>query len=395
MKFIHTGDWHIGKIVNEFSMLENQEKFLEDLIVLMKKENPDALIIAGDLYDRSVPPANAVELLNKYLNKIINDLKIPVLAIAGNHDSAERLSFGSEIMKGQGLYIEGVLKKVVEKVTIKDTDFYLIPYFDPATIRKLFENDEIRDHEDAMRLVVDEINKTRDTNRNAVIVAHGYVTSINFDKSKPRKEILEDIEIVESDSERPLTMGGTEFISGKIFEGFDYVALGHIHEPKRVSVNNDVIRYSGSPLKYSVSEKNHKNSVAIVELSKDGVVVKEEKIVPLREIRVLKGNLEDLISKDFYMNQKTDDYIHFILTDDGELYEPMAKLKSVYKNALSLEREYKRVLDQEEVSLKIEDINKNKVELFKDFYENVTGMNLSEKRLEIINEIIEKVEGER
>ncbi|MGL4742396.1 MAG: metallophosphoesterase family protein, partial [Sarcina sp.] len=234
MKFIHTGDWHIGKIVNEFSMLENQEKFLDDLINLIKRENPDALVIAGDLYDRSVPPANAVELLNKYLNKIINELRVPVLAIAGNHDSAERLSFGSEIMRGQGFYIEGILKGKIEAVTINDTDFYLIPYFDPAIIRKLFENDEIRDHEDAMKVVIDQINKTRDTSRKAVAVAHGYVTSINFDKSKSRKEILKDIEIVESDSERPLTMGGTEFISGKVFEGFDYVALGHIHEPKRV-----------------------------------------------------------------------------------------------------------------------------------------------------------------
>ncbi|MGL4739644.1 MAG: exonuclease SbcCD subunit D, partial [Sarcina sp.] len=181
----------------------------------------------------------------------------------------------------------------------------------------------------------------------------------------------------------------------KVFEGFDYVALGHIHEPKRVSIDSDVIRYSGSPLKYSVSEKNHKNSVTIVELNDEGINVREEKIVPLREIRVLKGHLDDLISKEFCINQKTDDYIHFILTDDGELYEPMAKLKSIYKNALSLEREYKRVLNQEEVSLKIEEINKNKVELFREFYENVTGMELSDKRLDIVSEVIEKVEGDR
>lgn len=395
MKFIHSGDWHIGKIVNEYSMLENQKKFFDDLVEIIKKEDVDALVIAGDIYDRSIPPTGAVELLDEYVDKIINEFNVPILAISGNHDGGERLAYGSSIMKKSGYHMAGILKENIEKVTIKDTDFYLIPYFDPALARKIFNDDSIKSHEDGMKKVIDIINKDRDENRKAVIVAHGYVTNVKFDKDKTRKEIIKEIGVVESDSERPLTIGGTEFISGKIFEGFDYVALGHLHEPKKVSKDNESIRYSGSPLKYSVSEKEHKNSISIVEFNENGLNVKVEEIKPLKNIRVLKGELEELLSKEFYLNQKVDDYIHFILTDDGELYEPMAKLKSVYKNPLSLERSYKRSLDEEDIELKVEEMNKSKSELFRDFYENVTKMELSDERFNIVNKIIEEVEGKR
>lgn len=395
MKFIHSGDWHIGKIVNEYSMLENQEKFLDDLVDIIRREEVDALIIAGDVYDRSVPPAAAVELLDKYVDIIVNELQVPILAIAGNHDGGERLSYGSSIMKNSGYHMAGVLKEKIKKVTIKDTDFYLIPYFDPAVARKIFDDENIKSHEDGMQKVVDIINSDRDKSRKSVVVAHGYVTSINFDKTKTRKEIIKEIEVVESDSERPLTMGGTEFISGKVFEGFDYVALGHLHEPKKVSKGDETIRYSGSPLKYSISEKSHKNSISIVEIDEDGVSVKAYEVKPLKDIRVLKGELSELTSKEFYKTQKLDDYIHFILTDDGELFEPMAKLKSVYMNPLSLERNYKRTLDGQNIDLKIEEMKKSKSELFKDFYENVTKTELSDERVKIVNKIIEEVEGRK
>ncbi|MGL4656828.1 MAG: exonuclease SbcCD subunit D [Sarcina sp.] len=395
MKFIHSGDWHIGKIVNEYSMLENQEKFLDDLVEIIKREKVDALVIAGDIYDRSVPPAVAVEILDRYVDKIVNELGVPILAIAGNHDGGERLAYGSSIMKNSGYYMAGILKSKIEKVTIKDTDFYLVPYFDPAVARKVFDDENIKSHEDGMQKVVNIINEDRDKTRKSVVVAHGYVTSISFDKTKTRKEIVREIEVIESDSERPLTMGGTEFISGKVFEGFDYVALGHLHEPKKVSKDNETIRYSGSPLKYSISERNHRNSISIVEIDENGVSVKLEEISPLRNIRVLKGEIGELTSKEFSSTQNLDDYIHFILTDDGELYEPMAKLKSIYKNPLSLERTYKRTLEGQDIDLKIEEMKKSKSELFKDFYENVTQVELSDERFKIINEIIEEVEGRK
>ncbi|MGL4763159.1 MAG: exonuclease SbcCD subunit D [Sarcina sp.] len=393
MKFVHSGDWHMGKIVNEYSMLENQTKFLDDLIDILKREEVDALVIAGDVYDRSVPPAAAVELLDNYVDKIVNGLKIPILAISGNHDGGERLSYGSSIMRNSGYHMAGILKREIKMVTIKDTDFYLIPYFDPAVARKVFEDDNIKSHEDGMKKVIDIINVDRDKSRKSVIVAHGYVTSVNFDKTKSRKEIIEDIDVIEVDSERPLTMGGTEFISRKVFEGFDYVALGHLHEAKKVSKDDETIRYSGSPLKYSISEKNHNNSISIVEIDDNGVKVKLERIKALRDIRVLKGQIDELTSKEFTKNEKLDDYIHFILTDDGELYEPMAKLKSIYKNPLSLERDYKRTLESKDINIKMAEMKKSKSELFKDFYENVTKAELSQERFDIMSEIIEEVEG--
>ncbi|MGL5069276.1 MAG: exonuclease SbcCD subunit D [Sarcina sp.] len=393
MKFVHSGDWHMGKIVNEYSMLENQTKFLDDLIDILKREEVDALVIAGDVYDRSVPPAAAVELLDNYVDKIVNGLKIPILAISGNHDGGERLSYGSSIMRNSGYHMAGILKREIKMVTIKDTDFYLIPYFDPAVARKVFEDDNIKSHEDGMKKVIDIINLDRDKSRKSVIVAHGYVTSVNFDKTKSRKEIIEDIDVIEVDSERPLTMGGTEFISRKVFEGFDYVALGHLHEAKKVSKDDETIRYSGSPLKYSISEKNHNNSISIVEIDDNGVKVKLERIKALRDIRVLKGQIDELTSKAFTKNEKLDDYIHFILTDDGELYEPMAKLKSIYKNPLSLERDYKRTLESKDINIKMAEMKKSKSELFKDFYENVTKAELSQERFDIMSEIIEEVEG--
>ena len=383
----------MGKIVNEYSMLENQTKFLDDLIDILKREEVDALVIAGDVYDRSVPPAAAVELLDNYVDKIVNGLKIPILAISGNHDGGERLSYGSSIMRNSGYHMAGILKREIKMVTIKDTDFYLIPYFDPAVARKVFEDDNIKSHEDGMKKVIDIINVDRDKSRKSVIVAHGYVTSVNFDKTKSRKEIIEDIDVIEVDSERPLTMGGTEFISRKVFEGFDYVALGHLHEAKKVSKDDETIRYSGSPLKYSISEKNHNNSISIVEIDDNGVKVKLETIKALRDIRVLKGQIDELTSKEFTKNEKLDDYIHFILTDDGELYEPMAKLKSIYKNPLSLERDYKRTLESKDINIKMAEMKKSKSELFKDFYENVTKAELSQERFDIMSEIIEEVEG--
>lgn len=395
MKFIHTADWHIGKVVNEISMIENQREFLNDLIEIIKREKVDALVIAGDLYDRSIPPVEAVELLDKYLSKIIFELGIPVLVIAGNHDSNERLSFGSRIMKDQGLHIEGIIKSDIECVTIKDTDFYLVPYFDPAVARTVFDDKEIKSHEDGMKKAIDSINNKKSEDRKSVVIAHGYVTSVSFDKTKSRNEILKELDSSDCESERPLSMGGTEFISGKIFDGFDYVALGHLHEAKRVSTNVETIRYSGSPLKYSISEKNHKNSITLVEINENEVCVEIKPIVPCKNIRVVKGNLDEVTSVDFLEKQKKDDYIHFILTDDGELNEPMRKLKSVYDNPLSLERSYMRTLEEKQVAVTLADMKKTKLELFTDFYENVTSNVISDERLKIINEVIEEVEGNR
>lgn len=393
MRFIHTADWHIGKVINEVSMIENQEKFLDDLIEIIKTQKVDALVIAGDLYDRSVPPKEAVQLLNKYLTKIINELNIPILSIAGNHDSNERLGFCSEILGPQGMHIEGILNQDIKCVTIKDTDFYLIPFFEPITARKVFNDENIKTYEDGFRRVIETINKKRNMNRKSVVIAHAYVINGIFDCSKSRKEIIENLEIKESDSERPLTIGGTEFIPYEVFEGFDYVALGHIHEPKRINKSDEKIRYSGSPLKYSISEKEHRNSITIVDINEEETKIKLIDIVANKEIRVLEGLLENLISDDFVKGQKIDDYIHFRLTDDGELFEPMRKIKAKYPNAISLERIRTRVLDEQILDVDYKNKNKSKIEYFEDFYCTVTGNKISKERLDIMKTVLNQIKG--
>ncbi len=399
MKIIHTGDWHIGKVVNEMTLIEDQIYILDRLIEILEEEVPDALIIAGDLYDRSVPPARAVEVLDSYLSKIVLELKIPILSIAGNHDSGERLDFGSGILKSKGLHIEGVLKSEVRRVALEDkwgqVDFYLIPYADPSIARHVYEDEEIKTHEDAMKKIIEEINSKRDKERRAVIVAHGYVTFMGEEamEGKSREELIEESSLEISDSERPLSIGGTDLISGKLFKGFNYVALGHLHGPQKVGSNR--IRYAGSLLKYSFSEERQKKSITIVNLDEEGEVdIQLKPLCPRRDMRTISGTLDYLISKECYKDSNTEDYVFALLEDDGEIYEPMSKLRSVYPNAMGVRRAHTTTLENRQINLTSDYRNKSKVELFKDFYENVTQKEFSEDREEVIKRIIEKVDRE-
>lgn len=392
MKFIHTADWHIGKSVNEFSMLENQSHILKKFINYIEKEKPDALVIAGDLYDRSVPPANAVAFLNEFLSKVVIDMNTPVIAIAGNHDSGERLAFASKILKKQGLYIEGELKKELRPVTIKNTDFYLIPYSDPAVVRAIYNDDNLKTHEEAMQKIIDGINSRKDKTRKSVIVAHGYITNISFDKEMSREDILKSTKLELSDSERPLSMGGTDIISGKIFDGFDYVALGHLHGQQ--NVGSERIRYSGSPLKYSLSEENHNKSFTVVELLDEDINIEKVPLIPMRDMRTIKGELKTLVSKEYYSLKNTDDYVHALLEDEGELHDPISALRAIYPNVMGLKRDNKKSLEYQVMELNKAQREKTKLELFTDFYKNVTQMELSDVREKIISDIIESVEGD-
>lgn len=393
MKFVHTGDWHIGKVINEISMLEDQQYILDRLIEFLESERPDALVIAGDLYDRSVPPARAVELLNKYIEKIILELKIPILAIAGNHDSGERLGFMSSILKKQGFYIEGELKEKINCVTLNDTDgevdFYLIPYGDPAVVREVYRDNSIRTHEDAMKKIIDEINNSRDMKRRAVVIAHGYVTNMGNKENLSREEIIKESGLEISESERPLSIGGTDIVSGKIFEGFNYVALGHLHGPQKVG--SDKIRYSGSLLKYSFSEEHQNKTVTLVDINEKGdVKVELKNLKPLRDMRVIKGYLEDLIKPEFYNKGNKDDYVFALLSDEGDLHEPMATLRAIYPNIMGLRKDLKKTLGYENIELNIKERQKSKIELFKDFYENVTQREIDEISVTLMTEFIEK-----
>ncbi|CEN83442.1 exonuclease SbcD [[Clostridium] sordellii] len=398
MKIIHTSDWHIGKIVNEFSMIEDQKYILNKLIELIEIEDPKVLIIAGDIYDRSIPPVEAVELLNETLNKLIIEKNIKVLAISGNHDGGERLSFGGSILEKQGLYIAGRDEELYKKVTIKDENkninFYLVPYKDPALTRKILEDKEIKSHNDAMISVVNKIKRELNKKEKNILVGHGYITMKRKDAIKELENKYEVAELETSESERPLSIGGTDLIDGNIFEDFDYVALGHLHG--RQKVGREEMRYSGSLLKYSFSEVNQKKGVYILDINKENNIdIDFKPMKPLRDLRIIKGNIEDLLEEGRNIKEGKNDYIQAILTDDGELINPMEKLKSVYPNTMLITRERKKEITEDKTSAKGEYKKKSKLELFKEFYDDLgNGDYTKEKEEVLINTINEVLKSE-
>lgn len=391
MKIIHTGDWHIGKIVNEFSMIEDQKYILEQLLEVIRREKPDALVIAGDIYDRSIPPVEAVELLNRVFKEVLIDNGVKIVAIAGNHDSGERISFGSEILEKEGLFIAGVLEDDIKKISFKEknTDIYLIPYIDPAVIRKRYENSDIKNHNDAMKFMISRIEENINKNNVNIVVAHGYVTA-------KREEALEDYnedkykaaDIEISDSERPLSIGGTDLIDGNIFNEFDYVALGHLHGRQRVGIES--IRYSGSLLKYSFSEVNHKKGITIVNWNDNREIsIIQEQLIPKRDMRIIKGPIDKLMESAKEENCNNEDYIQAILTDEGELVDPIGKLRSVYPNIMLLKREEKKSISQSNTKASEGYKSKSELELFKEYYERLGSGEFTKEKEEIIKGTIE------
>ena len=374
MKIIHTADWHIGKIVNEFSMIEDQAYFFEQLIERVHELDADVLIMAGDLYDRAVPPREAVTLANQILTRLISETGIPILAIAGNHDSNERIEYAAELLAPSQLYIEGIAKENVRKVTIKETNFYLLPFADHIQVRKLFPDEEIKNLEDATRVQLESITKEMDPTKLNVLVMHGYIIAGN------------QVDSVESsDSERPLSIGTTEYVSSDLFDAFDYVALGHLHKAQKVGTNK--IRYSGSPLKYSKSETKHKKQVSLVTLEK-GKEVEVDSLYfnTLRDMRTVSGHFDDLLEG------SSDDYVFFELEDDQTIMEAMNRLRKKYPNAMGLE--YTRIQKRKH---KLVEKNREQAQhlslpdLFNRYYETFRDLPLNETQKEIIHSVYEKI----
>lgn len=391
MKIIHTSDWHIGKIVNEFSMLEDQKYILDELIKLVDKERPDVLIIAGDMYDRSIPPVDGVELLNNILSKLVMEKEIRVLAISGNHDSGERLCFASNILEKQGLYIVGRDEELYRKIEIDDEEgkvnFYLIPYKDPSVIKKLLDNSEIKNHNDAMKAVVEMINENLDKSERNILVAHGYVTMYREDAKESDEDKYEAANLEVSESERPLSIGGTDLIDCNIFNDFDYVALGHLHG--RQKIGREEVRYSGSLLKYSFSEVNQKKGVTIFDIDKEkNVTLDLRELKPLRDLRIIKGDIDELIEVGRDVVDGKEDYIQAILLDEGELINPIEKLRAVYPNVMLITREKKREYDENSTSAKKGYKSKSEKDLFEEFYNALSDGEFTEEKSKIIDETI-------
>lgn len=384
MKFIHTADWHLGKLVHDFSMIEDQQFYFDKFLELTKQKNVDAVVMAGDLYDRSVPPAAAVELCDYILTSLVLEQNTPVIAISGNHDSSERVGFASKLLRDKGLFLSSKISKTIDKVTLQDehgpVHFYMIPYCDPSLIRKLYNDDSITDHHEAMRVIVEGIKEEWNIEERNVAIAHGYFTYSRLDK-----ENRGGLEV--SDSERPLSIGGTDLIDANLFNDFDYVALGHLHGSQKVG--DDHIRYSGSPLKYSVSESNHNKSITYVTLGKKGdVSIEVESIKPLRDVRVVKGTLEEIVSDN---NNYSDDFVFVELSDKGEVLDAISKLRAIFPNILGLKRVYNKKNTESKTSANGNFRERHMSSLFEDFYESLFEEELDEDQKKVIVDIIETV----
>lgn len=320
MKFIHTADWHLGKLVHGIYMTEDQREVLNQFVQLVEEEKPDAVVIAGDLYDRSVPPTSAVELLDEILFKINVELKIPVVAVAGNHDSAERLSFGSSWYRNSQFYLNGKIDQQFRPVHINGVNFYLVPYAEPGVVRQVLGDDTILSHQDAMKAMVGKLEETLNPNEPNVFVGHAFVLGG-----------------ATSDSERSLSVGGSGCVSADLFAPFSYTALGHLHSPD--AIKHDKIFYSGSLLKYSFSEAKQRKSVSIVEMKDNGTFdIRYRSLTPKKDMREIEGFIDQLLDPSFYEKENIHDYIKITLHDEGALIDPINKLRQVYPNVLHLER---------------------------------------------------------
>ena len=377
LKIIHTADWHLGKLVHGVYMTEQQEAVLEQFIELVATEQPDAVIIAGDLYDRSVPPVEAVQLLEKVLFRINVELKTPVLAISGNHDSAERLSFGSSWYRNSGFYLNGKISDSLEPVRVKGVNFYLVPYAEPGVVRELFQDSSIQSHHDAMGRVTWEIEKTMDADAANILVGHAFVTGGKT-----------------TDSERILSVGGSGSVDSECFSPFTYTALGHLHSPD--AIRHETIRYSGSLLKYSFSEAKQRKSISIIEIDASGqLTINEKALIPRQDMREISGYIDELLDPAFYETQKLDDFLKVTLWDEGALLDPINKLRAVYPNILHLERKIEMVdLEKRQTIKSVQRDRKTELDLFSEFYKEMTTSDFTEQKRDLMNEVIDSVRKE-
>lgn len=380
MKIFHTADWHLGKLVNGVYMTEDQRYILEEFYQHIEKEKPDVIIVAGDLYDRSLPPAEAVTLLNDIFEKIILDYKVPVLAISGNHDSPYRLDFGSKIMRANGLHIVGELKYPFTNVILNDefgeVVFHFIPYAEPGQVRHVLENEDIHSHDDAMKVIIDTIKENWNPTARHIAIGHAFVTI--------RGEEADNT----SDAERPLSIGGADYVNHTYFKDFHYTALGHLHQAHKVGDEN--IRYAGSPLKYSASEHNHKKGFYMIDLDSNGVSNIEKILLkPIRDIRTINGTLDDILQM-----KKSNDYMYIRLEEDMPVLQPMEKIRTVFPNVMSIERIVKQI-EKETVPTQ----NRHEMDelsLFRAFYKEIKGEGLDKEREQIFIDVLEEIKvGER
>ena len=385
---MHLSDLHLGKRVNEFSMIEDQRYILEQITEMIKEEEkPRAVIIAGDIYDKPLPPAEAVRLFDSFISKL-EEMELDVFIISGNHDSAERLSFGASIMDKRGIHFAGGYDGSIHKVTLEDeygeVDFHMLPFLKPAHVRAFIEREyedgekkpEIGTYTDAVRFAVERMGIDR--SRRNVLMAHQFCTGSERTESEE------------------IRVGGLDNVDASVFEAFDYTALGHLHCPQDTSAPG--VRYCGSPLKYSFSEAGQEKSVTIIDLAekKNGVCtgnIRTRKLVPMRDMKVLRGSFRQLTGKDYYEHINTDCYMRIILTDEEDIIGALSDLRAIYPNIMRLEYDNSRTRAFAKVPEAADTDSRTPLEIFAGLYEKQNGKAMSDRQIQLVSGLIDKLWG--
>lgn len=375
MKFIHLSDLHLGKRLNDYSLIEDQEYALCRILEIIDDEAPSGVLIAGDVYDKSIPTAEAIRLFDVFLTNL-SDRGVPVFVISGNHDSAERMAFGSRLMDQSGVHLAGVYDGKCEPISLSDEEgevrIYMLPFFKPQAARR-FHGEGIESYTDAMRLAIEAMNV--DTSVRNILIAHQLVTGSSRCESEE------------------ISVGGTEDVDISVFDDFDYVALGHLHRPQRCTA--DRIRYCGSPLKYSFSEAGDVKSVTVVEMPRKGsLTVRTIPVPPLRDMVELRGKYEELMQKSFYEDTTyREDYVRITLTDEDDIPDAIGRLRVIYRNLMRLDYDNKRTRSAGTVDIPVE--KRSPLELFSDFYEAQNDRPMTEEQIALVTGFIEDIwEGE-
>ena len=372
VKFLHTADWHIGRKLQGKDLLEDQQYVMNDLISKIDETKPDFLIIAGDLYDRSVPSKEATTLLQELLVKINIECNIPIFAISGNHDSRERLAIGEAWFSKHKFYLHTRLNQAFDKITIEDTDIYLLPYFEPFEAREYFEDDTLTTHNSATKRVIDEIYKNIDMSKTNILVAHTFVSGG-----------------LETDSEREISVGTVENVAVEIFEKFDYVALGHLHNPN--AIKEERIKYSGSPMAYSFSEATQTKGMRLVELTKEIFTEEFISLEQKRKLHNISTTYEEVFTKVFQQNfDCKNDYFSMELSGMEGVTDPLPRIKEYYPNTLILKQKRNNNSDSE-IKFDKEMFTKSPLELIEGFYNEQTGSELTVGQKRVLVNIIDKV----
>ncbi len=375
MKFFHISDLHLGKRVNEFSMIDNQSDILQKIVVLAKEHKPDAVLIAGDVYDKSTPIIEAVQLLDRFL-VWLNELKIAVFMVSGNHDSVERVAFGADLLRHSNVHIVQSYKGKTTPVMLRD-DFgdvciWMLPHLKPSLVRGFFPEKSIDTYSSAVAAAISNIDISI-AQRN-VLITHQFITGAEI-----------------SEGSEEISVGGSENVDGALFNAFDYVALGHIHKPQWIG--RETMRYCGTPLKYSFSEIAQQKSVTVVEMKRKGeVIIEELPLTPYREMLEIRGTYDEIMNRSFYRNIETDkDYIHIVLTNEHDEPDALAKLRNVYKNIISFRYDNKRTQSSATFE-SVSDLNKKApAELFGELFTIQNGQPMSGQQEEYVRSLFAEI----